>query len=292
MAATASRDRRDFTDEEYARELEKHHVEIIGRESPREAYRRQGSTVKENPKSGVFRDFAEYGVHPARVVLLRMRLTIPFLVSSLSADQLADEITNQKYRGDPPRKSSSGDSESPSEADSTPLTISPDGIIRHIPSIDAAFELIEMLQKRKPNQFTEWTPPMQHYLSALNFYLYRMGGEVEEIAPMFLVPPRQRAMAELLPLIPRKIAIAEIQQRTLKDPTHWLTTVAEYATLQDIAHLIGELMTNTTYTSDMRGIIDWYRRAYHLMQIQELIKNVIKNQDKIVVNLRIRSLSD
>ncbi len=53
--------------------------------------------------------------------------------------------------------------------------------------------------------------------------------------------------------------------------------------------LIGDLMTETTYTSALRGIIEWYKTAYRERQIQALVQNVLNTAEDMIVTLRVRT---
>jgi hypothetical protein len=278
---TTSRDRRDFTEEEYKRELGLHHVAIAKGESAGSVYRRQGAEVTGKPKSGVFRDFVEYGVHPVRVIVQKYRISIPFLVSLLSADQLAREITNQKQRTAKKKDDEKYDEDQ--EAQRRGVVLQSDGHVRLPPSLDAAFELITVLQKRK--SFVGWTPAMQHYMSALNFYHFRMGGP-DTIRMKFLTPDPQRAVIELTHLIPEKVLQKELEQRTLKDPGQWGSLAADKPTTTDIVQLIAELMLTTPYSINIREIVNWYKLAYAKQQLIILLLRVLDQQVSMITTLR------
>jgi hypothetical protein len=251
---------------------------------PSAIYRRQPPSVRDKPKSGVFRDFAEYGVHPARVVVLNVEISVPFLVSMLTATQLSMEITNQRQRT--AKKPDGSKYPEEEEAGSADLVIGPGGTIRKPPSGDAAHELITILRERK--RYIDWTTPMQKLISALNLYIFRQG-TLESMPLKFVTPPRERAMLELTPLIPPALAKKEIENRALKDPGHWGTTNVESITLSDIAYLMGELMTTTAYTSEMRQVVEWYKNVYRRMQMQTLITNILNHEDIMIATLRVRS---
>jgi hypothetical protein len=276
-----SRDRRDFTEAEYKRELELHHVKLEKGQSAALIYRKQPESVRDAPKSGVFRDFAEYGVHPARVVVQRFRLTIPFLLAALSAEQLAMEITNQKARTEARKKDVPWPEEE--EVIGRELTMS-GGRVRRTPSVDAAYELIVLIQKAKNH--VGWTPAMQHYMSTLNLFLFRIGEPVK-IRPQFLIPPRERAMADLTGLVSKKIAEKEIDQRRLKDPTHWAIADPQTITLVDVATLVGQLMKAAPYTQAMRDLVDWYKIAYRRSQYFTLIENILNQQERFLITIRV-----
>lgn len=275
-----SRDRRDFTEEEYKKELSMHHVKLERGQSAIALYRKQPTSVTGHPQTGVFRDFANFGVHPARVVVQSITLTIPFLVSALSADQLALEITNQLRRKPEDRKTPESKWAEEDEAAERVLIITETGQVRQSPSPDAAFALIQLLQKRKSH--IEWTPAVRYYMSALNLFLFRIG-TLGDLPPSYITPPRERAMYDLTGLITKKVASAELEQRMLKDPGHWADTSPEKATLAGIASLIGDLMTEEVYSSSMREIIEWYKMAYIMQQSWYIVRNVIDSNRKTMI---------
>lgn len=282
--AVTPRDRRDFTEAEYKRELELHHVKLEKGQSAGQIYRQQSMEIRQKPRSGVFRDFAEYGVHPARVVVQRPRLTIPLLLSLLTARQLAAEITNQKYRSEG-RKTPETKWPEEEEAEKSELEML-GRQVRSYPSVDAAYELIKILNEKK--SFVGWTPPLQQYMSALNLLLFRVGGP-DKLQAKFFIPPRDYAIMHLTPLvlINRKIATVEIVERHLKDPSHWGITDPDRASVTDIANLIAELMTTNAYTAGMREIVGWFKTAYRRTQVVALIENILNHQEAALVTVRV-----
>ncbi len=261
---TSSKDRRGFTEEEYKRELELHHIKLEKGHVASNIYRSQSDVVKEDPKSSVFRDFAEYGVHPARVVVQELVLSIPFLLSSLTAQQLELEVANLREKN-------------------TVSTIS----FRR-PTVDEAYELISILNKTKDHMIPSWTPALKQYMTAANLFLFRVGSS-DKIPQQLLTPSREMAMHDLTPLITRKIAVRELEERTLNDPGHWGSLAPESASLEDIHYLVGELMTNTAYTTAMREIVEWYKQAFRLTRIGEAINRLVKDHQKLLTTLRIQS---
>lgn len=247
-------------------------------------YRKQPETVTGKPKSGVFRDFAEYGVHPARVVVQKVLLTVPMLVHSMTARQLASEITNQKFRAQKRKEGEKWEEEL--ESTGTPIEVASDGTIVHRPSPDSAFSLIKVIQE-KSGSLGDWTSPLQRILSAFNFYLFREGG-IEKAPVRFFIPLREKAALDLVPLLSDDVVTAEIKQRTLKDPSRWGMTTPKSVGTIDTINLIEELMTKAAFTSDMKQIIGWYKRAYQRSQVLELVNNILFYQEKMIVTLRIR----
>lgn len=164
--------------------------------------------------------------------------------------------------------------------------ITASGGIRSSPTPDAALELIGLLQKRK--SYIGWTPGLQHYMSALNFFLFRVGGP-EKIPVRFLTPTRETGMLGLTHMISPKIVSRELEKRILKDPSEWNKLNLEKPSLTDTAILLQELMTTTAYTTDMREIVEWFKLAYRRAQITALIENVLNQQVMMLTTLRPRT---
>lgn len=279
-----SRDKRDFTEAEYLRELEMHHVKLEKGQTASSLYRAQPASVKTRPQTGIFRDFFEYGVHPARVVVERIRITIPFLVSSFTPRQISMEITNQTQRKEARKKPDARWPEEEEALKTERPMITPSGGVRFVPSLNAAYELVDLLRRRK--KFIEFTPALQYYISALNLYLFHVG-DPSQIDIKFLTPPRSKAITDLIPIISKEIITNEIAKRRIHDPSHWSSS-PEAVTVNEAAQLIGELMSDTAYTFEMRQIIEWYKLAYRRGQITTMIERIILNQNEFLSVIRLR----
>lgn len=277
-------DSKDFSEEEYKRELGFHHIKVPKGESAAAIYRQQGRAVSEKPRSGVFRDFKMYGVHPSRVAVQFARITIPFLVSSLSALQVASEITNQKARTQEKKPETKW-----SEEEEAALAISvmtpTASHIRTPPLMDSAFELINVLKERK--FFNPYAPGLQKVMSALNLYLFRFGNF--DLPPEYLVPSRERVLMELLPLVNRDTVMTEMKTRILVDPDRWSDSNPQDASPVDTASLLMDLMTTEATSSQMRLVVDWYRMAHRRRQTYELVERILQNSDLMVATVEIRN---
>lgn len=284
---TSSRDTRDFTDAEYRRELSLHHVEVGKDQNAGDVYRSQDETVTDNPKSGVFRDFAEYGVHPAVVVLLELRITIPFLTSLLTASQISDEITNQKRRDSKTKKEGTKWPEEKELEASSKFRVTPSGQIRETPSAQMAYMLIRAISEGK-NPRPEWRPPMRQLMSALNFYYFKFGNPAETIPPAALIPPRRRAAIELLAIVPRSLLSEEIRNRAGRDPENWGQAASRFSgpSLEEMARLIADVMTQTVYNPTLRSIVDWYKTEYRRLAIVEMIQKILSESPTLVATVR------
>lgn len=275
------RDRRDFSEAEYKRELTLHSVKIEKGQVASIVYRQQGPNVKLRPRSGVFRDFYQYGVHPSYVTVRYFKLTIPFLVSTLSASQLASEITNQKNRREAKVENKKWEEEETAEL--AQFVVDERGVVRIPPTPDSALELIELLKKNKT--YTPYTPPLQYQMSAINLLFFLQFVPRRE----YLTPPLPRIVIELQPLIGDKHVLNEMKKRMLTDPSRWGEGVpVEKLSSGETSALLNELMTHRPITAEVREIIDWYKTAYRRIRLYELISNVLVNRDHIVPTIRLK----
>lgn len=242
-----------FTDDEYARELELHHIKILPKESPARAYRKTPPQVKANPKSGVFRDFVQYGVYPARVVVQQVVISIPFILKNLSREQIEAEIKNQN----------------PSLLQKKPLVFKD--------KLEAAYALILSLRNRGKLS-VHYTPPLKRFMVGLNLYFAR--GEKFVISP-----PRRKDLLMLLPLISEKAALNEIRLRAREDPDRWNLIVKDKE--QEIVSLLGELMTTHVYASDLREVVEWFKKAFLRMQLYKFLDDILKHYTMFVSTIPI-----
>lgn len=282
-------DGRDFTEAEYARELSMHGVKLKGGELASVIYSKAGREITDRPRTGVFRDFQMYGVHPARVVVQHALLTVPFLVSVLTADQLATEITNQKARTEK-RKPDTRWSEEEAAAAREDFIV--DGQIVSSPSPDSAYELIDLLKKRK--SFIPYTPPLARYLHALNLYVF-VYGSFSSVCSQYVTPQSTDVIAQLLPLvmINKKAADGEIAIRQLNDPAQWGRGDPSKARPIDVANLLIDAMTTTIQDSALRKVVDWFKLAHLRMQFYKFIHRILLYQSNLLSTVMLtRSLTE
>lgn len=282
-------DTKDFSEDEYKRELMFHHIKIGPGDNAAATYQSNYDALFGKPRSGVFRDFKMYGVHPARVAVQHARITIPFLVSSLSATQLATEITNQKARKTP-KKPADDPSVKWSEEDDAALSgraILPSGYVLNPPLVDSALELIQLFQKAdKP--FIAYAPPMQRLMSALNLYYFVFGNF--DLPRMYLVPTQQQVAMELMPLVSQSAVIEEIRARIIRDPGRWGDSTGKSASTADTLALLMELMTTEAETTQMRHIVNWYRLAHRRRQTYAVIERTLAHSDQMIETVQIRNV--
>jgi hypothetical protein len=254
-----------FTEDEYQKELTYHHITVPPGTNPSHVYSRQKAEVKDSPKSGVFRDFMKYGVYPARVVVQYAVITVPFLVSKLDGIQLTLEIANQ--RNDKVKKD--------------------DVLGKRSSTPDEAYKLIKIFKERNFPR-AAYTPALQRYMSALNFYFFVNGG-FKSVCTSFLTPQRED-VAMLLPLVDQKLILGELRQRNYKDPTHWGDINPGRVNLSDVYELLIELMTSQAYDSKLREIMDWFKIAFVRQQLYQLMDNVLQHKDKMIAKVTVTQL--
>ena len=282
-------DGRDFTEAEYIRELTQHRIKVENGQSAAAVYRQNYAAIFNRPRTGIFKDFFLYGVHPAQVSVLSFTLTIPFLVSSLTAKQLAAEITNQRARTEKKKPDTKWPEEE--QATKSSVIISPQGTLQNSPTPDAAYELVELLRKRK--KFIPYTPPLRRLLSALELYNFVYGG-FDKVKPQFFIPQRDD-LVMLLPLIMlnKSAAQSEIHEKQQREPSQWGLSDPSKASLSQIAELLVSVMSTAIYTSNLRKVVDWFKKDFMRMKIYKLIDNIlIHKNDMISVVTLVRPLSE
>lgn len=249
-----------FTEDEYERELELQHVEIPARKSASETYKKLPQEVKDNPRSGVFRDFVQYGVYPARVVVQYAVITIPFILKSLTEKQLSNEIIAQGGVVNNDKKKS---------------------------PLENAYILIDAYKKNKNS--AKYSGAMKRYLSALNLYFFRFGG-FDGVCRDFLVPKR-KDLIMLAPLIPEDFLRKELEEQFNDDPTQWQKDFKE---LRDPSReyeiLLVESMTNRILTSNLRGIVEWFKKAYRRERLYELLGKITQDYKYLIPVVRLKAL--
>lgn len=274
-------DGRDFTEEEYKHELDLHHIAIPKYMSARAVYMGQDAkSVKKRPRSAVFRDFELYGVHPARVAVLYMKLTIPFLIQSLSSSQVKTEIIEQRYHK---KKGDDGTSKPEEKEHGRAGYVISTEYIRNPPTIDAAFDLINTLSKRE--RYIPYTPPLQKVMSALNLYYYVFGSFV--LPTQYLIPDRETLTNELLLLVRKEIVLREIEGQIYEDPRNWGRLKPSSITIDEILDLLTALMTTRVSTSQMRLIITWYKAVNERRQTYALIYRILENSDRMIQTVQV-----
>lgn len=281
-------DTKEFTEKEHARELEFHHVKKSPGASAIAVWRAQSKTVRDNPQTGVFKDFFKYGVHPARVAVQHVRLTIPMICSLLSSRQLAAEVVKQRER-----KREKDEQIFPEEKLARDVIVFDPvaNIVRNPPSTDQALELVQVLRKRlERGHGVDYDGPLQMVMSCLNLIRYMRFDPPDE----WFVPSRDKVISDLMPLVNKGIAVKELKGELREDPatlSHYSHQTAREVNVEEVLDMVQHLMTHEPSTSVMRELIGWFKIAHTRDVTVALIRSISDNHPQLLPVIEVRQLT-
>lgn len=267
----------EFTKEEISKELSYHKIPVPREQDVNIIFKKHYAELIEKPKSLAFRDYVNYGVYPARIFISEFRVTIPFITKFLSLKQVENEIKNQKGLE---RQSKDIPKEEKKTKDKVFVTT--EGFIKEPPTPDIAFELIKIVRKNVADKnFIAPTPPVLKYLSIINFMIFI------RFDPREYMMPDKRITLDLFPLVPRFVAVKEINAVIQRDPGRWGDLNIESISATDIVNLLIELIDKDPLTLPLRGIVKNYKNVFKRAKFYDIIQKMSIHSDKFLPIVKI-----
>lgn len=246
----------NFTEVEYEREIGLHGLKKEEGQTASSVWMMNRKTIEEFPKSGVFRDFKQYGVYPARVRVLNFDLTVPFIIKFMSTRQVQEEILNQsgkKY----------------DKAVKKLKEMSLAGQIMEKPNVHECYELVQSF-KSETHRFRGYTPALHNYMVMANSLFF------------FSIPLKRKAVKvqpetvrDVARKIPLKIVREELEARVHRDPGMWGNVKVESPSVRDSEELLEELMIYDPYTPKMREIVRNLKKVSFRHEMYKIIERLV-----------------
>ncbi len=266
-----------FTERAYEKELLLHKIKIPKGQTAKEVYAKYSKKLLSDPRSGVFRDFRDYGVYPARVHIISFPITIPFLVKFLSAQQVREEIVNQlsttKERQD--IKKIFGEAKASEQQ-----------LLRDYPSLGDCYTLIQLFNKRK-KRVSQYNQPLLHLMIMINSLRY------------FNLPIQRKTLKvrkEYVPylavMIPTQIIKDELIAHQRRDPRHWRNMSSLAPTSKTAEHLVEDLLTENAITPLMREIMKNLRKISFRHEFYNVLERLVGTGEYFFPSVRIVLSSD
>lgn len=267
-----------FSEIEYKRELDMHEIKIRKGQTAKETYAKHAKELLQFPKSGVFRDFKNYGVYPAKVQVVTLHLTIPFLVRFLSAFQVREEIINQQFNDQRKKEINEKFKQEGSK----------EKLLRSYPSLGDCYTLIQLIQRRYKEsvrrsfpKISFYTPPLRQYMTIINGLRY------------FNIPLQRKLLRirrEYTPyftaLIPVNIISNEIAVRNREDPRHWNASTKQLNSRM-AEELIVELVNRDANTHHMREIMRNLRKITFRHEFYNILERLRDTKEYFFPSIRI-----
>lgn len=270
-----------FTEQEYKKELSLHEdMKVAGGAglTSKEKYRRYAQKLLRNPKSGVFRDFREYGVYPSRVQAVQFLITIPFLVKFMSSREVHKEIVNQIEEKDKSKVEAFFNKVEKGTRD-----------LYEYPTLGDCYTLIRLLQdkKEKKQKFTIYNAPLRNYMmivNALTYFNIPMQRKILRV--------RKEYISYIAAIMPVNIIMSELNTRSVNDPRHW-RSVAHLSPNSKIAEeLIQELVVKEASSNPMSTImrdlrkISFRHELYNILEKLSEVKEYLSPSIRVVISGR------
>ncbi len=230
-----------FGEDDYKKELDLHEIKIPKRSTAKRTYTLLSHDLLKEPKSGVFRDFVEYGVYPVRVSVNRLPVDIPLLVKFFDESQLEVEIVNQSKQNERQKIQQLLKEKNHS-------------------FVENCYTLIRELEDRKYGPYRRYGPILHKIMVTVNILTYFSVPFMRKITKV-----REQNISYLFNSLPPKIIHDEIQERRRIDPGY-----TEFGRQISIPEMIMDLTLRKPYTPMMREIIRnakkiSYRHELHLL---------------------------
>lgn len=257
-----------FEDYEYQNELALHKVKV-DEKGAKQAFRKNYKFYLDNPKSGVFRDFKQYGVYPVRLEVMKFRLTIPFLVKFLSATQVRDEIVNQTIEVN--RKN----------VKQYFFKHNSKSLIRQYPSIGDCYTLFVTIRDRE--KYKSFLTPI-HQLFVL----------IHALVIYFNIPALRKIVKvrkEYIPyyaaILPKKMVEDELKTKSDRDPVNWGNPSYEAPTTKDAQDLVASMLIQKPYTPKMRQVMDYIKKVTFRHEFYRILERMREYKAYLIPSIRV-----
>lgn len=268
-----------FSEKEYRRELDLHEIKIRKGQTAKDTYAQHAKELLQFPKSGVFRDFKNYGVYPARVQVVTLHLTIPFLARFLSAFQVREEIINQQFN----------DARKKEVSEKFKQEGNKEKLLRSYPSLGDCYTLIQLFQRRSKESARRSFPKISSYTPVLLQYMTIING-----LRYFNIPIQRKLLRirrEYTPyftaLIPVNIISNEIAARNKEDPRRWNTARQQSLNSKIAEELIIELITRDASTHHMKEIMRNLRKITFRHEFYNMLERLRDTKEYFFPSIRI-----